>query len=261
MRNYKIAQVAQKLGISKQTLVRYEKKGILPKFPRNPINSWREYTEEDVRKMRAILRKGFTPLEKAARERGSLTGFTPLEKTARERGSLTGFTPLEKTARERGSLTGFTLVEIIMVIVIIGIFIAVAIPRFSSFYSIKLDGSMKKVVADIRYAQQMAISRHGNCRVVFNPANDVYTVEEQLITNGPWSGIKDSFTRANLVMDFRTDAQYKGIDIASANFNSSNTLQFDWQGIPLAGGNVTFNYQGNTKIIGVASNTGRVNVR
>jgi DNA-binding transcriptional MerR regulator len=43
-------QVAEKLGISKQTLFRYEKKGILPKARRNLINHWRQYTEEDILK-------------------------------------------------------------------------------------------------------------------------------------------------------------------------------------------------------------------
>jgi len=210
---YKIAQVAQKLGISKQTLVRYEKKGILPKSPRNHINSWREYTEEDVRKMKVVLRKGFT------------------------------------------------LIEVVMVLVIVGILAALAIPRFDSFYSIKLDGSMKKVVSDIRYAQLTAVSRHGNCRIVFGPASDTYIAEEQLTLGGPWSGIKDPFTKANLTMNFRTDPQYKGIDIVNANFNSSNILQFDWQGVPQAGGTATFNCQGNIRVVTVAQNTGRVRVQ
>jgi prepilin-type N-terminal cleavage/methylation domain-containing protein len=210
---YKISQVAQKLGISKQTLVRYEKKGILPKSPRNHINSWRQYSEEDLRKMKAILRKGFT------------------------------------------------LIELIMVMVIVAILAAIAIPRFDSFYSIKLDGNMKKIVSDIRYCQQMAVSRHGNCRIVFDTAADTYTAQEQLVTSGPWSGVKDPFTRANLVMNYRSDPQYRGIDIASANFNSSNVLLFDWQGAPLSGGNVIFNYLGNTRTVGVANNTGKVSLQ
>lgn len=48
-------EIAERLGISKQTLIRYEKKGIFPKAKRNLVNSWREYTETDLDKMKNIL--------------------------------------------------------------------------------------------------------------------------------------------------------------------------------------------------------------
>jgi len=51
-------ETAKRLGISKQTLLRYEKKGILPKARRNLINHWRRYTEEDINKLREIMRGG-----------------------------------------------------------------------------------------------------------------------------------------------------------------------------------------------------------
>jgi DNA-binding transcriptional MerR regulator len=49
-------QVAEKLGISKQTLFRYEKKGVFPKPRRNLINRWRQYAEEDLKKLKEIIR-------------------------------------------------------------------------------------------------------------------------------------------------------------------------------------------------------------
>ena len=49
-------QVAEKLGISKQTLFRYEKKGVFPKARRNLINRWRQYSEEELKKLREIVR-------------------------------------------------------------------------------------------------------------------------------------------------------------------------------------------------------------
>jgi MerR family transcriptional regulator, aldehyde-responsive regulator len=49
-------QVAEKLGISKQTLFRYEKKGVFPKARRNLINRWRQYSEDDLKKLRDIVR-------------------------------------------------------------------------------------------------------------------------------------------------------------------------------------------------------------
>ena len=49
-------EVAEKLGISKQTLFRYEKKGVFPKARRNSINRWRLYSEEDINALAAIIR-------------------------------------------------------------------------------------------------------------------------------------------------------------------------------------------------------------
>jgi len=49
-------EVAEKLGISKQTLFRYEKKGIFPRARRNLVNRWRQYTEEDLKKLKEIVR-------------------------------------------------------------------------------------------------------------------------------------------------------------------------------------------------------------
>lgn len=48
-------EVAAILGISKQTLMRYEKKKIFPKPRRNPINKRREYSLDDINKFKKIL--------------------------------------------------------------------------------------------------------------------------------------------------------------------------------------------------------------
>ena len=52
---YTIEQAARELGISKQTIVRYEKRGLLPKARRNPINKWREDTLRDIKTLKKIL--------------------------------------------------------------------------------------------------------------------------------------------------------------------------------------------------------------
>ena len=52
---YSATETAANLGISKQTLLRYEAKGIFPKPTRNQVNGWREYTQTDIRKLRKII--------------------------------------------------------------------------------------------------------------------------------------------------------------------------------------------------------------
>ena len=54
-RYYSATEVAKSLGISKQTLIRYEGKKIFPKASRNAVNRWREYTLQDIRTLRKIL--------------------------------------------------------------------------------------------------------------------------------------------------------------------------------------------------------------
>lgn len=52
---YAPQEVAAMLGLSKQTLLRYEKKKIFPKPRRNPINKRREYSQDDINKYKKIL--------------------------------------------------------------------------------------------------------------------------------------------------------------------------------------------------------------
>ena len=54
-KKYNVQEVADMLGIYRGTVINYEKKGIFPPPRRNPINKYREYTEEDIHKLKAIL--------------------------------------------------------------------------------------------------------------------------------------------------------------------------------------------------------------
>ena len=57
-KKYNIQEVAHVLNIYKGTIVNYEKKHIFPKPHRNPINNYREYTEENINTLKHILQKG-----------------------------------------------------------------------------------------------------------------------------------------------------------------------------------------------------------
>ena len=52
---YTATEVAKILGISKQTLIRYENKKIFPKAKRNAVNRWREYTLRDIKVLKKIM--------------------------------------------------------------------------------------------------------------------------------------------------------------------------------------------------------------
>ena len=151
-----------------------------------------------------------------------------------------------------------------MAIVIMGILAVLAIPRFDSFNAIKLDGAVKKTLSDIRYAQQLAIARHEEYAVGFNSADETYRIF-RLVDNSP---AQDPFSRQFLDpwLNFTTDSKYRGINIASVNLGGTQTLRFDWQGIPknAAGVNlsveglINLTYQNNSRNIYITPNTGRV---
>ena len=54
-RYFTAQEVASLLGISKQTLLRYEARGVFPKANRNRVNRWREYTPVDIRTLRKLI--------------------------------------------------------------------------------------------------------------------------------------------------------------------------------------------------------------
>lgn len=57
-KKFNIQEVADILHIYKGTIKNYEVKKIFPKPRRNPINGYREYTEDDIKLLERILLKG-----------------------------------------------------------------------------------------------------------------------------------------------------------------------------------------------------------
>jgi MSHA pilin protein MshC len=167
----------------------------------------------------------------------------------------------------RSKKLALSLVELVMVMVIIGILAVVAIPRVEVFYNIKFHAAAKKLVSDIRYAQNIAISKHVNITVAFTPASDSYSV----IYTANSTSLRDPFTHSSMVTDYRTDAQYAGIDIlANVSFGGTPSLRFDWQGIPedangnniTVTGNVVLRYHDFDDItISVTPQTARITAR
>jgi prepilin-type N-terminal cleavage/methylation domain-containing protein len=217
---YRINEVAKKLGISKQTLIRYEKKGIFPHSYRNRINHWREYTEDDIQKMARIIGR---------------------------------------------ASTGFTLIEVVMVVVIVAILAVVSIPRFQAFNAIKLNGAVKKIVTDIRYTQALAVSSHDTHGMTFDIGQERYEIRR--IRDNTFA--RDPFSRQNFTVDFTTDPLYRGMNISTVNFGSTNQLRFGWNATPLNGNNVSLasdgimnvSYRGAGMTIYVSPGTGTVRVQ
>ena len=72
---------------------------------------------------------------------------------------------------------GFSLVELILVVVIIGVISAVALPRFSqAARSQRLDKAADRVVADLELAKSRARAASQDVTVTFNEADACYKI-------------------------------------------------------------------------------------
>src|SRR6476661_4283988 len=71
---------------------------------------------------------------------------------------------------------GFTLVEILAVLVIIGIASAIVIPQLATRDDLRAAAAARILVADLIYAQNMAISQQRPIYVRFDKANNKYSL-------------------------------------------------------------------------------------
>ena len=153
---------------------------------------------------------------------------------------------------------GFTLIELVMVLALLAIMAAVAIPRFTGYGGIKLGNAVMAIASDIRYAQNRATTTQDRSQVSFTvngyTINSCANYTVSTCTCAAWNPVKT----VGLSID------YSGVTIAS----TVSFLEFDSLGRPYNGGAscavsasavVTASYSGEPdRTISIQNQTGMV---
>lgn len=150
--------------------------------------------------------------------------------------------PEEATARDRARGRGFTLAEILAVVVILGIASAIIIPQIGTRDDMRAKAAARNLVADLIYAQNLAISTGQVVYVRFDVANNRYSLLTNPLSTKPKFGdpIEHPITQTDYVTQFGATARgWEAVSIQSAvmngidmNFRPEFTVGFDEIGSP-----------------------------
>jgi type IV fimbrial biogenesis protein FimT len=73
--------------------------------------------------------------------------------------------------------SGFTLIELIVIIAIVGVFAAIAVPNFLSYMpKHRLNGAARQVMGDLMAARMKAVSQNCDVAVTFASGNPEYEI-------------------------------------------------------------------------------------
>lgn len=159
----------------------------------------------------------------------------------------------------------YTLIEVLITVTIMGLAAAVVVPNMLRAGTLGVQAGARMIISDLLFAQNEAMAQQSTRRVVFDTDNNSYRVEKYdsgatawVLEYNPSAGMGNN--QQNYEIDFEEDNRFTGIEITSADFNGTNTVEFDDLGNPSSGGTIQLQFEEHRYEIKVAPFTGRVTV-
>lgn len=163
----------------------------------------------------------------------------------------------------RKTFQAFTLMELLLVLIVIGIAAALAIPLYVSAADTQLRTAASMIASDLEYAKSMSISTGKSHSVVFDTSAESYSIKDsdgQVIAHPVHIG-------SDYTVDFANDSRLNKVNIVNTNFGAANTVSFDNIGAPfngsgaaLSGGLIQLSAEGYSLKVKIDSVTGYVSV-
>ena len=151
--------------------------------------------------------------------------------------------------RRRG---GFTFAELLIVIMLIAILAAVAVPLALDTDDLQAEAAARQIIGDLQYAQNHAIATQSPVTVTFNANGNSYQLSNA-------SGILiHPINDSSYVVSFSTQRELTEVDVVSAGFGGSSAVTFDEMGAPGSGGAVVVQAGARAITLTVANVTGLV---
>lgn len=127
----------------------------------------------------------------------------------------------------------FTLIELLIVLTIIGIAALVVVPMVSSHGEMRLSAAARKVVADLQYAQNMAVASQRTYYIRFDEAG--YDVARSTGASTEPEQVVHPVEKSAFVVGFAGHAKAEAlaaVEVESVDFAGRSVLRFDATGAP-----------------------------
>lgn len=99
---------------------------------------------------------------------------------------------------------GFTVIEVLIIVIIVGLLSGIAMLSASLIFSRQLDSDARKLLADISWVREMAVSKHNSYTITINTSNESYTITDAGgIAIKPTQRLKSDITGAPSTITFQ----------------------------------------------------------